>query len=81
MGVLRLLLYSYLTDKMDFISLGGNHFGMKSVSISNNVQVLSYTHWLFLLYFILYVFGIFLQPDWKRDYPCYFHFSEEQEVW
>lgn len=80
MDVLMLLLYSYFTDKMDFVSLGGNHFWMKSVSVSNNVQVLSYTHWLFLLYFILYVFGIFLQSDWKRDYPRYFHFSEEQEV-
>lgn len=37
MDVLMLLLYSYFTDKMDFVSLGGNHFWMKSVSVSNNV--------------------------------------------
>lgn len=41
--------------------------------------MLSYAYKCLLLFFcfILYIFGIFLQFDWK-NYPWYFHFSKEE---
>lgn len=79
MGVLSSLFDFYFADKMDCVSLDENCFLLKSVSISNNVQVLSYL----LCYCCLILFDVSLisslQSD-QKNYPCHFHSSKQEEV-